>query len=93
MISEVTLKPKNRLRGYSNTLSSLHPYLHSKFTHTKFLVIQLVLSLYFFFFFHFNVLRQLKSKGWSIHTRERSDQDYQSILADAAASRFTNFKA
>ncbi|KAJ6895494.1 hypothetical protein NC651_021871 [Populus alba x Populus x berolinensis] len=45
------------------TLSSLHPYLHSKFTHTKFLVIQLVLSLYFFsFFFHFNVLRQLRSK-------------------------------
>jgi hypothetical protein len=36
---------------YIYTLSSLHPYLHSKFTHTKFLVILLVFSLYFFFFF------------------------------------------
>ncbi|KAI9388242.1 hypothetical protein POPTR_009G034150v4 [Populus trichocarpa] len=35
---------------YIYTLSSLHPYLHSKFTHTKFLVILLVFSLYFLFF-------------------------------------------
>jgi hypothetical protein len=77
MISEVTLEPKNHLRGLINYLippstPSLSLYIYIPFplfiriftanSHTQSFLWSCSFSVCIFYFFHFNVLQQLKSK-------------------------------